>query len=71
MPLLCYIVKYFFYIPAILVVWRRTTRQTGAFATYACRPVCKGIALLYEVSVLIPRQDLNTLWNKVSTGKMC
>jgi hypothetical protein len=33
MSLLCYIVKYLFYIRPILVVWRRTTSQTGAFAT--------------------------------------
>jgi hypothetical protein len=31
--LLCYTVEYFSYIPPILVVWRRTTSQTGAFAT--------------------------------------
>jgi hypothetical protein len=29
-PLLCYIVKYFLYIPPILVAWRRTASQTGA-----------------------------------------
>jgi hypothetical protein len=28
-----YIVKHFFYIPPVLVVWRRTASQTGAFAT--------------------------------------
>jgi hypothetical protein len=33
MPLLCYTVKHLFYIPPILVVWRPTTSQTGAFAT--------------------------------------
>jgi hypothetical protein len=27
MLLLCYIVKHFFYIPPILMVWRRTTSQ--------------------------------------------
>jgi hypothetical protein len=32
MPLLCYRVKYLFYIPPVLVAWRRATRQTGAFA---------------------------------------
>jgi hypothetical protein len=31
MPLLCFVVKHLFYIPPVLVVWRRTTSQTGAF----------------------------------------
>jgi hypothetical protein len=35
-PLLCYIVKHFFYIPPILVVWRLTTSQSGAFDTAHC-----------------------------------
>jgi hypothetical protein len=33
MPLLCYKVKHFFYIPPVSVVWRRTASQTRAFAT--------------------------------------
>jgi hypothetical protein len=33
MPLLCHTVKHFYYAPPILVVWRRTISQTGAFAT--------------------------------------
>jgi hypothetical protein len=32
-PLLCNIIKHLFHIPPILVVWRRTTSQTGAFST--------------------------------------
>jgi hypothetical protein len=41
MPLLCYTVEHFFYIPPVLVVWRRTTSQTGAFATaLKVRPDC-------------------------------
>jgi hypothetical protein len=31
MVLLCYTVQYLFYIPQILMVWRGTTSQTGAF----------------------------------------
>jgi hypothetical protein len=31
MPLLRYTVKHLFYIPRVLVVWRRTASQTGAF----------------------------------------
>jgi hypothetical protein len=34
MPILCYILKYLFYIPPILVDWRRTTSQTRAFAIF-------------------------------------
>jgi hypothetical protein len=32
-PLLCYTVKHFFYIPPVLVVWRRITSQTREFAS--------------------------------------
>jgi hypothetical protein len=40
-PLLCYIVKHFFYIPPILVVWQCATIQTGVFATdvYMLNPI--------------------------------
>jgi hypothetical protein len=33
MLLLCCIVKHFFHIRPVLVVWRHTANQTGAFAT--------------------------------------
>jgi hypothetical protein len=33
MPLLCHVVKRFFYIPAIFVFWHRATSQSGTFAT--------------------------------------
>jgi hypothetical protein len=32
MPLLCYKAKHVFYIPPVVVVWRRSASQTGAFA---------------------------------------
>jgi hypothetical protein len=41
MLLLCYIVKHLFYIPAVLVIWRRTAGQIGAF-TCAARTVQTG-----------------------------
>jgi hypothetical protein len=33
MLLLCYVVNHIFYIPQVLVVWRRNTSQTGEFTT--------------------------------------
>jgi hypothetical protein len=36
MPLLSYMAKHFFYTRPVLVVWRRTTSQTGAFAIVFC-----------------------------------
>jgi hypothetical protein len=33
MPLLCYKVKHFLYIPPVLVVWGRNASQIGAFAS--------------------------------------
>jgi hypothetical protein len=30
---LCHTVKHFFYVPPVLVIWRRTASQTGAFTT--------------------------------------
>jgi hypothetical protein len=35
MLLFCYVEKHVFHIPPVLVIWRRTTSQTGAFATAA------------------------------------
>jgi hypothetical protein len=37
MSLLCYTVKHFLYVLPIVLVWRRATSQTGAFATVANR----------------------------------
>jgi hypothetical protein len=42
MPLSYYTVKYLLYIRLILVVWRRITGQTGAFAT-GQREVLSGV----------------------------
>jgi hypothetical protein len=42
--LLCCVVKHLFYIPSVLVVWRRTASQTGAFATNIGLYTCKKLS---------------------------
>jgi hypothetical protein len=47
MPVLCYQVKHFFYIPVAFVYWGRTTSQTREFATAPPPPVLGTHPLIY------------------------
>jgi hypothetical protein len=66
MPLLCYIVKYLFYIPPILVVWWRTTSHTVAFSIHFRALNVPSVAQEQNFAVLLLVMEVNfKVWQSV------